>query len=103
MSEQKRLLTKFCRGIHHPQVSGFEVLELLDVRSTLAGKERELTEAQQRELEEADSVFLKNAEQLYESVIQVANLEEMRKRATVPPSHWWWYLEKLRPAERAAL
>jgi hypothetical protein len=103
MNEPERLLTIFCRGVRHPQVSGFEVLELLDVRSTLAGEERELTEAQRKELEEADSAFLKNVEQFYENVIQVANLEEMRKRATVPPSHWWWYLEKLRPAEQAAL
>jgi glutathione synthase/RimK-type ligase-like ATP-grasp enzyme len=103
MNEQERLLTVFCRGVRHPQVSGFEVLELLDIRSTLARWEGELSEEQRKKLEEADGVFLKNAGQFYENVAQVANLEEMRKRAIVPPSHWWWYLEKLGPAERAAL
>jgi hypothetical protein len=102
MNKTEHLLTIFCRAVRHPQASGFEVLELLDIRSTLAGEERDLTEGQRKELEEADSAFLKNAESFYESVTQVADLEEMRKQATVPPSHWWWYLEKLRPAERAA-
>jgi hypothetical protein len=76
-------------------VSGFEVLELLDVRSALARSEGELTATQRQELEEADGVFLKQAEQFYENVVQVANLEELRRRAAVLPSHWWWYLEKL--------
>lgn len=103
MNEQDRLLTEFCRGVHHPEVSGFEVLELLDVRSTLARREDALSEEQRKELEEADSVFLKNAGRFYETVVAVANLQEMRKQATVPPSHWWWYLEKLGAAERAAV
>ncbi len=103
MSEQERLLSIFCRGVHHPQVSGFEVLELLDVRSTVARHEEELTDTQRQELEEADGVFLKHAGHFYENVVQVAKLEDLRKRAAVPPSHWWWYLEKLGPAERAAL
>ena len=103
MSEQERLLTVFCREVRHPQVSGFEVLELLDVRSMLARREGELTEGQRQELEEADGVFLKYAGQFYENVAQVANLEEMRKRVAVPPSHWWWYLEKLGSAQQVAL
>ena len=103
MNEPERLLTIFCRGVRHPQVIGFEVLELLDVRSTLARQEGALSEEQRQELEEADGVFLTHVGQFHENVAQVANLEEMRKRATVPPSHWWWYLEKLGSAERAAL
>ena len=103
MSEQERLLAAFGHGVRHPQVSGFEVLELLDIRSRLARQEEVLTEGQRQELEEADSVFLNHAAQFYENVTEVANLKEMRTRAAVPPSHWWWYLEKLGTAERAVL
>ena len=45
----------------------------------------------------------KHARQFYENVVQIANLEDLRKRAAVLPSHWWWYLEKLGSAERAAV
>jgi hypothetical protein len=103
MNDKEHLLDIFCQSVRHPQVSGFEVLELLDTRSTIARQEEELSEEQRKALEAADEVFLKHASQLYESVAHVANLEEMRKRAAVPPSHWWWYLEKLKPAERVAL
>ena len=103
MRQQNRLLAKFCQGVRYPTVSGFEVLELLDIRSTLAQREAKLSEEGKKRLEEADSLFLQNAQQFYESVTRVANLEEMRKRASVPPSHWWWYLEKLVRAERAAV
>ena len=102
MKKQKHLLTVFCQGVRHPQVSGFEVLDLLDVRSALALGEGELSEEARKELEEADGLFLQHAGQFYEQVVQVANLTEMRKQATVLPSHWWWYLEKLVQAERVA-
>lgn len=102
MNDKKRLLALFCQGVSHPHTSGFETLELLDVRSALARREEELTLGERQELEEADGIFLRNAGQFYENIVQVANLVEMRQRAVVPPSHWWWYLEKLVRAERAA-
>lgn len=103
MKEYEHLLASFCQGVCHPQVNGFEVLELLDVRSALAQQEGELNEGARKKLEDADDLFLKNARQFYENVARVADLEEMRKRAAVSPSHWWWYLEKLVQAERAAM
>ena len=102
MKEKEHLLASFCQGVCHSKVSGFEVLELLDIRSALAQQEGELSEEARKELEEADSLFLKNARRFYVSMSQVANLEEMRRRAAVSPSHWWWYLEKLVQAEQAA-
>ena len=103
MTNTDDLLVGFCQNVQHPQMSGFEVLELLDIRSALARREEELNDRQRRTLEEADEVFLRHAAQFHESVMQIANLAEMRKRAMVPPSHWWWYLEKLTLPERAAL
>jgi len=102
MKEQDRLLASFCSSVRHSQVSGFEVLELLDTRSTLSQQEKRLSEKARKQLEEADSLFLKHAHQFYAAVTQVADLEDMRRRAFVTPSHWWWYLEKL-TVERAAV
>ncbi|MBI3988870.1 MAG: hypothetical protein HY347_04555 [candidate division NC10 bacterium] len=103
MRRTEQLLARFRQGVQHPEVSGFEVLELLDTRSALAQREEELSEAERRELEAADSLFLTHVQHWYESVGHVADLEAMRRQAAVPPSHWWWYLETLVQAMRAAI
>ena len=93
MNEQEHLLTVFCQGVQYPEVSGFEVLELLDVRSALARWEGKLSDYTRKKLEEADAVFLRHAGQFYTSIAQVTSLEAMRERASVSASHWWWYLD----------
>jgi hypothetical protein len=98
--EKERLLKGYIIGVCHPGASGFEVLELLDLRSKLAELETELTGEEREKLEEADSLFLQNADRFYESLLQVADLVEMRRRAGIVPSHWWWYLDKLLQAEK---
>jgi hypothetical protein len=100
MEEKERLLKDYAISVHHPQVSGFEILELLDLRSRIAELEAELTEGERRRLEEADSLFLKSANRFYESLSQVADLAEMREQVGASPSHWWWYLEKLVQVEK---
>ncbi len=99
MREVQRLLEYYVKAVQFPEVSGFEVLELLDVRSRLATGESELDEAQRAQLEDADSVFLRYTPRLYESVIVLGDLAHLRRRAAVPCSHWWWYLEKLAQRE----
>jgi len=98
MSKAQRLVQYYVKAVQFPEVSGFEVLEMLDVRSKLTALESELDAAQRKQLEEADGVFLKSATQFYENLAPLGDLGEMRQRAAVPCSHWWWYLEKL--AER---
>ncbi len=95
MNELEHLLEHYTKGVRFPQASGFEVLELLDVRSRIAGRETDLSVAQRSQLEEADSVFLQNAPAFYESVAPLGDLRELRLRAAAACSHWWWYLEKL--------
>ena len=103
MKKKRDLLKSFTVGVTYPNVSGFEVLELLDSRSAIAEVESKLTQEEKVELERADSLFLSNLDKLYKSVIQVADLHEMRKRARVPPSHWWWYIEKLVKTKKATV
>ena len=95
MSERKRLIERYAVDVQFPQVSGFEVLEMLDLRSEIAEREKELSEAERQELEEADRRFLQHVHEFYASLSQVADLSEERRRNNVPPSHWWWYLEEL--------
>ena len=95
MSGVEQLLERYATGVRFPKASGFEVLELLDVRSRLATREAEMDAAQRQRLEDADAAFLGQAPTLYESVAALGDLGDMRQRAAVPPSHWWWYLEKL--------
>ena len=103
MKKKKDFLKSFTVGVKYPNASGFEVLELLDARSAIAEFESKLTEEEKAELEKADSLFLSNLDKFYKSVIQVADLYEMRKRAGVPPSHWWWYMEKLVKTKKATV
>lgn len=100
MKEKERLLRDYSVSVRYPEVSGFEVLELLDLRSRIAELKADLTEDEKRRLEEADSLFLKNVSMFYESLSRVGDLAQMREEAEVSPSHWWWYLEKLVQVEK---
>lgn len=95
MSEHASLVNDYATAVRFPDVSGFEVLELLRLRSSLADVEQNLTSAERAALEEADATFLHNAPVLYRHVSEVAPLETLRKGAGVRPSHWWWYLDSL--------
>lgn len=98
MSDTRRLLESYATAVQFPGTSGFEVLELLDTRTSLAEREGELDPAARAVLEQADFLFIRNAPQLYESVLPLGEMAVLRRRAAPPCSHWWWYLEKL--AER---
>ena len=95
MSEYASLIESYASSVRHPDVSGFEVLEVLRLRTRIAEVERELTATERAALEAADAMFLHNAPTLYRQVSEVATLETVRKEAGVRPSHWWWYLDTL--------
>jgi len=101
MNDYPQLLADYEAGVGFPQVSGFEILELLDVRSRLALAESQLNAAEKEQLEKADEVFLAQAAEFYEQVAAVADIREMRRRAAIPISHWWWHLEKFSRLEKA--
>jgi hypothetical protein len=100
MSKLNELLDHYAKDMCYPEVSGFEILEILDIRSEIAKKERDLSPEERKKLEAADGIFLKNAAKFFAAISEIANLVEMRERAKVPPSHWWWYLEKLISTEK---
>jgi hypothetical protein len=102
MEQIEGLLGKFTLGVQYPDVSGFELLELLDIRSKIAEQESNLSEEEKRSLEAADRCFLKNVGQIHAGITQVADLMEVRKNTEASPSHWWWYLEELVGVEKVA-
>ena len=95
MSRHAPLVEDYATSVRFPEVSGFEILELLRLRTRLAEVEQDLTVTQRATVEAADAAFLQNAPALYRQVSQVASLEALRKDAKVLPSHWWWYLDSL--------
>lgn len=101
MNDYPQLLADYEVSVGFPQVSGFEILELLDTRSRLALVESQLNAAEKEQLEKANEVFLAHAAEFYEQVTSVADIREMRRRAAVPISHWWWHLEKFSRLEKA--
>ena len=94
MSRAQELLKKYAISLAHPEVSGFELLDLLEMRSALAHAEGDLQDSERQELEEADALFLSLAETFYRRIEAVASLAETRQQSKVPPSHWWWYLDR---------
>ncbi len=94
MSRAQELLKLYTVGLKHPEVSGFELLDLLETRSALAQVESNLQEAERHQLEEADTLFLDLAEILYRQISTVVDLAEIRHKSRTPPSHWWWYLDR---------
>ena len=50
-------------------------------------------------LEQLDLELLQSANNVAMRIAEVANLAEMRKRAHVLPSHWWWYLDQMKIAD----
>ena len=93
--KSKKLMDLLNEGFNHPDVSGFELLELLDIRSQLASREPLLDENAKDRLEKLDRQLSQLAENWAKRISEVADLSEMRKRSHVLPSHWWWYLDEM--------
>jgi hypothetical protein len=89
----QKLLDFLFKSLDHPEVTGFELLEVLDMRSRLAYREPLLSDPERIQMEHLDKRFLSMVELIKDRILEVANLEEMRKRSHVLPSHWWWYLD----------
>ncbi len=95
MSQHTSLLEAYAKSVCFPDVSGFEILDLLRLRSRIAEVEQEFTSPDRTALEAADAAFLHNAQTLYRHLSEVATLDALREEAHVLPSHWWWYLDSL--------
>ena len=83
------------KAVQHSDVSGFEMLEFLDVRSRLAVQEPLLSQNERSRLEAIDRKLLRHAPVWLKRIREVSDLAAMRQKARVLPSHWWWYLDEI--------
>lgn len=93
--KSQELIRYLSEAMDHTEVSGFELLEVLDIRSRLAPREPLLSIDDRALLEKLDKRILQMADVLLERISEVADLCEMRHRSHILPSHWWWYLDEI--------
>lgn len=89
------LLTLYRAAVLLPDASGFEHLQMFDIRDELEAIKFRLTQEECRMLAEADQQLLAHAHTFYVEIARIADLAQERLRHTPPPTHWWWYLDVL--------
>ncbi len=79
--------------VQHPEVSGAEHLEMLQLRDQLAGLALTLTPEEQDMLAEADRVLVTQAAAFVQELQRFLNLPAYRHEHAISPARWWWYLD----------
>lgn len=82
------LLRHYVVDVEHPDVSGFEHLEMLQIRSQLAELEATLSPQERACLDAADRRLLQQAATFHAEPARITSLAEERARRQPPPSHW---------------
>lgn len=95
MSNYKKWLKNYTVSVKFPNVSGFEILEMLESRSRLALIENQMSPNERKDLESGDATFLNQVHVFYANLTKIVDLKELRRKRNILPSHWWWYLDKL--------
>ena len=95
-----RLLAHYCIAVQHPEVSGAEHLEMLQIRDQLALLEPTLTSEEQAALGEADWVLAEQAHVVHHELQRFLDLAASRREQGIPPERWWWYLDVIQYVPR---
>jgi hypothetical protein len=95
-----RFLAHYCVDVQHPEVSGAEHLDMLQVRDQLAGLEPTLTAEEQAALGAADRVLAEQAHLFHQELQRFIDLAAYRREHGIPPERWWWYLDVVRSVPR---
>jgi len=103
MNDHQKWLANYIVSVKFPAVSGFEILEMLQARTHLALAEHNLSKAERAGIESADATSLTRANEFYASLVEIADLGDLRVQMNRLPSHWWWYLDKLVQNSRKAV
>jgi hypothetical protein len=90
-----RNLKYYSTAVKHPDVSGFEHLEMLMIRDKLAAKEAEFSSEELELLFTADRQLLATAQKVYQALSEITDLQFERQNRQPSPEHWWWYLDVL--------
>jgi hypothetical protein len=95
-----RLLAHYCVDVQHPEVSGAEHLEMLQIRDQLAGLEPTLTAEEKAALDAADRTLAEHAHRFHQELQRFIDLAAYRREQGIPPERWWWYLDVVRYVPR---
>jgi transcriptional/translational regulatory protein YebC/TACO1 len=88
-------IKKLYEDIDNFEVSPFETIEILHVRSEMNEVQHLLTEKEKKELEKCDCKMLANAEALLHHLQVVYDFANTKR----PVEEWWWHLGKVSPGE----
>jgi hypothetical protein len=91
-----RWLAHYCVDVKHPNVSGAEHLEMLQIRDKLADVEDTLTSEEQEILAAADQTLVEQAAAFHSMLQSFLDLAQYRQEHKMPPERWWWYLDVVR-------
>lgn len=89
------LLNYYVVATRHPEVSGFEHLEMLLVRDELAQNADHLSPKQEALLAAADQLLLSQVAAFQTAISHITDLTAERQQRKPPADHWWWYLDVL--------
>src|SRR5262249_8721898 len=97
-----RLLIHYCVDVQHPEVSGAEHLEMLQIRDQLHALEPKLTAEERAALVAADRKLAEQAQAFHQELQRFLDLAVYRHEHGIPPERWWWYLDVVRYVTRRA-
>jgi hypothetical protein len=95
-----RLLAHYYVDVQHPEVSGAEHLEMLQIRDQLAGLAPTLTAEEKAALDAADRTLAEHAHLFHKELQRFVDLAAYRREQGIPPERWWWYLDVVRYVPR---
>jgi hypothetical protein len=89
-------LRHYLIATQHPDVSGFEVLDMLLTRDHLLAEWASLTVEQRAQVAVADLRLLHHAKDFFTALTPITDLSYERTTRQPLPEQWWWYLDVLR-------
>jgi len=89
------LLNHYLVDVEYPDVSGAELLEVLQIRDKLAQIETTLSRSEREKLTQADCRFIQQASIFHESLSPFINFQQRRQSQQISSQYWWWYLDVL--------
>jgi len=92
---KQQLLKNDQIAVNYPEASGFEHLEMLQIRDQLALIENQLNGLEKEELSLADQLLIKNAKEFYNELSSIIDLKQKRESEQIIATSWWWYLDVL--------
>ncbi len=90
-----KYLQRYLVAVQHPEVSGFELLDMLTVRDRLATQVEPLAAEEKQMLTVADQQLILHASTICNELAHVTDLAYERSQRNPTAEQWWWFLDIL--------